>query len=264
MFCGFNLKLKEQDILLINHYYNVGKELFDKQKKDIKSSLNKYILEDGSLDESKIEEDWFPSIEADVFLSHSHKDEKLVISFAGWLYELYGIESFIDSCLWGYSDDLLKLIDQKYCVLKRKENGDIDTYNYEKRNRSTANVHLILSTALMKMIDNIEALIFINTPNSLNIENDIQENYTLSPWIYNELLISRVIRHKNLSEYRSILEHSATFSELEVRYKVKTNHLYNLSMSELRDLRIYNTTKVPYKILDKLYKSKGILNGKQN
>ena len=166
--------------------------------------------------------------------------------------------------MWGYSDELLKLIDKNYCVLKRKENGDIDTYNYDKRNRSTANVHLILSTALMKMIDNTETLIFINTPNSLNIVNDIQENYTSSPWIYNELLISKVIRQKNLSEHRYKLGHSATFSELEVRYEVKTNHLYDLSMNELRDLGIYNTTKDPYKTLDKLYKSKEILNGKQN
>lgn len=43
---------------------------------------------------------WFPQIKADVFISHSHSDEKLAIIFAGWLYNAFGLTAFIDSCVW--------------------------------------------------------------------------------------------------------------------------------------------------------------------
>lgn len=52
---------------------------------------------------------WFPKINADIFLSHSHKDEKLIIAFAGWLKDTFNLDVFIDSCIWGYSNDLQKL-----------------------------------------------------------------------------------------------------------------------------------------------------------
>lgn len=76
-------------------------------KYTVRQNLNKYLLQDGSLDATAIEEDWFPEIKANVFLSHSHADEKAVISFANYLYQEYGITSFIDSIVWGYADDLL-------------------------------------------------------------------------------------------------------------------------------------------------------------
>ncbi len=37
------------------------------------------------LEISQVEKAWFHNIEADIFLSHSHKDEKLAIAFARWL-----------------------------------------------------------------------------------------------------------------------------------------------------------------------------------
>ncbi len=67
-----------------------------------------------------------------MFLSHSHKDEKSVIAFAGYLSSL-GIKAFVDSYIWGYSNDLLKEIDNEYCVFSRNENGSIATYDYQKK-----------------------------------------------------------------------------------------------------------------------------------
>ena len=46
-----------------------------------------------------------------IFISHSHKDINKVIAFAGWLKTNFGLEAFIDSCSWGYCDELLKIID---------------------------------------------------------------------------------------------------------------------------------------------------------
>ena len=57
----------------------------------------------------------------------------MVIALNGWLYESFGIKSFIDSSVWGYANDLLKLIDDAYCL---NLEGTNKSYNYEKRNYS--------------------------------------------------------------------------------------------------------------------------------
>lgn len=53
----------------------------------------------------------------------------------------------------GKKATLLRKIDNRYCVSSRDENGNIKTYGYGLRNKSTSNVHMILYTALMKMMD---------------------------------------------------------------------------------------------------------------
>src|SRR5690606_26606894 len=84
------------------------------------------------IDGSKLQADWFPNIEADIFISHSHRDKDLAIALSEYLYQNFDLNVFIDSCIWGYSDEHLKIIDDKYCL-----NSDQTTYNYSKRNYST-------------------------------------------------------------------------------------------------------------------------------
>ena len=163
MFVGFNATINETDIVAPG-FFQHGIELYNKQKKKAKEILENYTLSNGVLDASRIENDWFPSISADVFISHAHKDRDLAISLAGWFSELFGIQSFIDSCVWGHMDDLLSAIDETYCVSQKNSDGSVLYYDYLKRNQSTAHVHMILNTALHKMIDKTECLIFLNTP----------------------------------------------------------------------------------------------------
>ena len=132
--------------------------------------MERYLSPCGELKASEIEKDWFPEIKADVFWSHSHKDEKDVIALAGFLNNL-GLTTFIDSCVWGYADDLLKQIDDTYCISKKSSDDLIDFYSYQKRNQSTTHVHMLLNGALMKMMDNTECLIFLDTPNSLKMQD---------------------------------------------------------------------------------------------
>lgn len=165
MFTGFNVQIEDKK--KFGEYHDVGSDIYKKQIQIISTSLEKYINPDGSLNEMRIEDDWFPEVKAHVFLSHSHNDIDFVKSFAGWLNKKFGIIAFIDSSVWGNSDDLLKSIDNKFCVSSRDDNGAIETYAYKLRNKSTSNVYMILYTALMKMIDNTECLMFINTPSSL-------------------------------------------------------------------------------------------------
>ena len=84
-----------------------------------KLELNKFALSQNTLDGDAIMSNWFPKIQADIFISHSHADEKYVITLAGFLNEKFGLRSFIDSCVWGYSVELLKEIDNRFCSTGR-------------------------------------------------------------------------------------------------------------------------------------------------
>ena len=116
MFAKFNLKLKKDDLMFNEKFHLIGHGMFLVQERDIHTSLDKYLSPDGRLDAAAIELDWFPSVNAQVFLSHSHKDKDAVLRFAGFLLQNYGITSFIDSTVWGYANNLLKQIDDMYCV----------------------------------------------------------------------------------------------------------------------------------------------------
>lgn len=168
MFSKFNLYLSNYQIS--DEYSRYVLDHKTKVEEKTHETLDKYLLYDGSLDAAKVEADWFPEIKAHVFLSHSHADEKVVINFAGYLYKEFGITSFIDSTVWGYADKLLKQIDEKYSVMEKDKLGK-NTYSYEKRNRTTTQVHLLLQGALAKMINQCECLIFVNTPNSMKISD---------------------------------------------------------------------------------------------
>ncbi len=84
MFAKFNLKMSEH-LLSAADYASDGNVQFVKSKTMARTALDKYLRKDGSLDAAMIESDWFPEIEADVFISHSHKDKKLAINLAGYL-----------------------------------------------------------------------------------------------------------------------------------------------------------------------------------
>lgn len=149
-------KFKLNDIVYsdFKEYESLGKEYYTKIQTDIQSSLKEFIGIDGVIDGTKLQESWFPTRQKfSVFLSHSHADEKLAVSIAGFLKKELNLNTFIDSCLWGYSNDLLREIDEKYC---RHSNGT--SFDYDKRNYSTSHVHMMLSIALSRMIDKCESV----------------------------------------------------------------------------------------------------------
>ncbi len=260
MYQGFNLKIIHDYSLeqILSNYLSSNK--LQNITKIIVNDIKKYVINQ-EIDAKKIEDDWFPEVKADVFISHSHKDEKLAMFLADWLNEYFGISSFIDSCVWGYANELLKQIDNKYCVLNKSENGHI-TYNYDKRNTSTAHVHTILCMALQKMIDKTECLFFLNTPNSLKLDNISQEGITNSCWIYNEILFSSIVRRREPSRYLS--KKTAAFSESveTFKYTLDLNHLIDINEDDLCEWMKKSSYTDGAKNLDILYemiKAKRIL-----
>lgn len=261
MFAGFNVKIDNPQIYF-PHFYEHGIGMYEEQKRQVRERLKNYALDGEIISASRLEEDWFPSIDANVFISHSHRDQETAIGLAGWLHSIFGIKSFIDSCVWGYADDLLKIIDNDFCVKTTKPDGSINTYDYKKRNQSTAHIHMILNTALHKMIDGTECLLFLNTPNSLLVDKVVNGDATASPWIYSEIMFSRMVQKRKLSEYRAHIAHDAihTFSQLKVEYNVSLDHLYKLSDVQLLSFWNYGTQKNSQKALDDLYQSLGLIN----
>ena len=155
---------------VINPCLEHGRAIYKKHEEEVHNCLAQYITEDGVINGTALKEHWFSISKKDVFISHSHDDINKVIAFAGWLHDAFGLEAFIDSCSWGYCDDLLNRIDKRYCY-KPKTN----TYDYDLRNYTTSHVHMMLSTALTEMIYNTECIIFFNTPQSINMASELDK-----------------------------------------------------------------------------------------
>lgn len=263
MYAGFNLHGLDDNF--ISSYKGAGEATFNIQKSQIQKELNRFILDDGSLDGSALQDDWFPSVNADIFLSHSHGDQKLTMAFAAMLKDKFGLTSFIDSCVWGYADELLKKIDDIYC---RNETNDM--YDYNQRNFSTSHVHMMLSSALRKMMDKTECIIFINTPNSITTRDAVEEKMK-SPWIYDEIVTSQVLRKKK--PVRSeVIQESRNFEKsqkrLNIVYKAELDHLTPLTTEDITswESQCYEDTilcsisnRPKQHALDSLYRNKGLL-----
>ncbi len=249
MFVSFDTKIENKE--MFNDYLELGKNTFSQDQKNVHDALDKYLLNDDVIDGDAIRRDWFPTIASDIFISHSHLDEDYVIAFAGWLKKNFKLKVFVDSCIWGYSNELLKVIDDKYCK------NDCTTYSYEKRNISTSHVHMMLNVALMKMMDKCECVFFVNTSNSLPIVDNIKKTEsTLSPWIYSEVEITKYLRQQSPQrkgyQCPTNTEFTLEHSELKIQYKINKTHMKKIND---KSLEVWLTSCSKYEHpLDTLYK----------
>jgi len=263
MYRGFNLKISEYDIS--HKYYLIGKANQELESITITNAFEKYFVKNSFLDGSKIMNEWFPIKEGHVFLSHSHQDLDLALSIAGLLKDKFNLDVFVDSTVWLNSNDLLKIIDDKFC-----KNIDGVNYSYQKRNFSTSHVHNMLMSSLNRMIDNCEALFFLNTPNSLYVGNSINQQ-TFSPWIFSEIETSRLINKKtpprllkrtkvfsNILQ-KSVLLNESTSPSLQIAYETDLKHLNTLNNWDF-DSWVNSNFHRPEDALDGLYKENQLKN----
>lgn len=238
MYKGYNLKLNSNKIF--DGYNSEGKKLYDDYRLQIRNSLANnpkemlelYTNSDGSLDGQRIQEDWFPKVNADIFISHSHMDSSLAINLSGWLYKEFKLKAFIDSCVWKYFFDLQNELDDRYCKIKEDENGKL--YNYSEVLYSSSHVHMMLAAALQHMIDYTECVFFLNTPNSIEISDTI--NQTTSPWIFMEVTTAQIIEKKNPIRKGIAMDQYFSMNEREnlvIKEPVDLSNFFPLSQSDL-------------------------------
>ena len=185
-----SLQIKDFSNFKSSHVTPTEIKDFKKRKESTFIELKKYLLDEKNLLSAElIQEHLFPQVKVDIFLSHAHADEDKVIALAICL-EKIGFKTFVDSCIWGNARDLLKVIDNEYCG---HSNGK--SYSYEARNFSTANVYMILNTALHRMIEKAELFILLGTENSTSLSQNIERQESLvSPWIFSELTFVNQVR----------------------------------------------------------------------
>ena len=258
MYRGFSLNIENDSLFnkhlivilkqnnnqnLLNNYLRVDfdyRKLYDRinpnYKSTINTKINDFINDNKEINLTDIGENWFPNIEADVFISHSHKDEKLAIKLALWLHYCFGIKAFIDSTVWGYSRDLLYKI-----INNRAYNYFFDypnSYNFDETLNINSHIDMLLSMALTKMIDKCECLIFLNTPNSISRENTMEITY--SPWIYHEIGVSKVIKRtkpNRLQNKYGLVYFSKSAENVIPFLETDTSHLFKLDENILNSWR---------------------------
>lgn len=244
MYRAFDLKVTNKEIEDVVKYNsteqiklwnNIGWQC-KQEFKDEYNYLLKNYLNDGTINGTKLIKEVFDKNNYDVFLSYSHNDEKLVLTIAGMLIEQFNLNVFVDTFYWGSADDLLKEIDDIKC-----KNSD-GTYDYQKRNITTSHVHAMLTSAIMQVMDLSEIVIFVNTNNSVPVlENTLsgKKEYTFSPWIYEEVLLTELLREKKWFEHRL-----STFNErmeykkeqdFEIAYELPKNNMINIDVDDIHE-----------------------------
>lgn len=248
MFTGFDLKIDKsffqtQKSFSYEHYVRIGKGHSKVQQIKYKQSIEEFIFND-SIDGTKVQNEWFPLVKADVFISHSHKDRELAEALAGWIHETFDqkINCFIDANVWGFQDELLNRMNNDLSNKRTLSDGTL--YDYQSCNEVAKHVNIMLSIALQKMIDKTETVIFLNTENSIQITDGNEMSQTYSPWLYTELVCSQIVRKKPLIAYRDYsLIHKSIYENTEIQmlfetaidisYSVSLQHLISIGHSEL-------------------------------
>lgn len=155
-------------------------------------ALEQYLKgRDNLLDAETVQQQLFPTVKADVFLSHASGDRQQVMQLAVMLEQL-GLTVFVDSCVWGNVYTLLNEVDDQF---SRKKDAP-GTYHYRKVTRTAASVYMILNAALQRMIDGCELFLYLDTA-TVRIEDYVEDaSYIGSPWVFSELMFARHVMRR--------------------------------------------------------------------
>lgn len=244
---GFNLTLNTQYYPVNDYAIRTYKDTNRQHIQDLADVL----IDNDTLDASLIIKKLFPTVNADIFLSHSSKDIDQAIQISEDL-RACGIIVFIDSLIWGSVYDLLKAVDNKYCL-----KSDQQTYDYDLRNQTTAHLHMALSSALQHMIDETETILFMNTDQSISLKHSINgDQKTLSPWIHMELSFSSLVRRRSrrVENKRSGVALDHAMESLNVAHDAPTDHLTKITEDQFNSWM--RSAKIDgRKALDRLYQN---------
>lgn len=204
-------------------------------------AVGNFVDADGVLNGTEIIDEWFPEGDFDIFISHSHADEKMALALSHYLKEQMGLTCFIDSVVWGYSDTALRELDDKYCIKLGSSGGK--AYCYDRRNVTTTHVHNMLSVSLARMMDRCECILFLNSDNSLESKATIADSAgdrTNSPWLYSEINLCGILQRNVPSRHLvkgeagiEVLEARTAAHLPKIRYDVDIEHMTRLKLDDI-------------------------------
>lgn len=227
MYRGFNLLNINENFFGNDYekYRNYGLACCSRFSKLANKSLKDYVRKENNLiDASALQEAWFPVFanKFDVFISHSHNDQNLAYALAGWLMQEMKLNCFVDGAIWGSADSLLYELD-----LFRQSNSVY--FDYKERNLTNSQIHALLIDSIMQMIKDCECLFFLYTSNSIPINGE-----SLSPWLFLEVGISRVIeKMPNIERRKSLSHKKIALESAECIFPMSLSHLIELNVKDL-------------------------------
>lgn len=193
--------------------------------------------EDNLLDAQAIAAHLFATEPVDVFLSHAHADHDAVVALAVTL-ERLGLRVFVDACVWGDVYALLLKVDQARAGIP----GEPGVFNYTRATRNAANMYMILSVALQRMIDQSELLLFLDS-SAVRVQDYVEgEAYIGSPWIFAELMFAQMVARRprlsgigteNLSEALARNEAGATAPMVRYRLPESSHTMPSATLKRL-------------------------------
>ncbi len=260
MFVPFKIRKSTIDAVCSGYEYDTK---FITQK--LKTNINLETIKQHFINGTKLQEEWFPTkcydSQFQVFISHAHKDFEFVSSLAGFLYQEYGLHSFIDSVYWGYVAELLRDLNKYYSSYVK---DGVEYYDYHTGNFLSANVHIMLTNALMRMMDACECLIFVDSDNSMKYR--LKQTTTPSPWIFEEIGFSQCLRINIPSRYKNKVTVSLNESQNQSTIRMfsakqeprRANFDYQINLKDFKeltqlDLVTYKGKLYDNKLLDEWY-----------
>jgi len=167
---------------------------FERRGKQPLVDLGAYLQgEDNLLDADTVQQQLFPTVHADVFLSHASGDRQQVMQLAVAL-ERLGLTVFVDSCVWGNVYALLQEVDDRFSA--RGSAPGTYHYHYHRLTRTTASVYMILNAALQRMIDGCELFLYLET-DAVRVADYVGDTrYIGSPWVFAELMFARHVARR--------------------------------------------------------------------
>lgn len=238
-------------------YASIGE---DPEKYTRRAQLRQYLAStNGLIDGKALKEVLFPKGKYHIFLSHSHGDLQIAQYLKAWFNINCSLKCFIDADVWGNAYDFIKELDNKYS--KTAAGG----YDYDSCKQTTAHVYSMLTMALFEAIDEIECPVFIESANSVTLEEGIKRS-TLSPWIYEEVGYMGKLPHKlppripkmryfSVERESVMLNEAAITDSLQMTHPLDVSGFKSIDKADLANMRCYNREEA----LNVLYKRKMLL-----
>ncbi|MGQ3012114.1 MAG: hypothetical protein ACT6QS_00255 [Flavobacteriales bacterium] len=251
MYRGFNLKT-ELINGIVDQYRTYGLSTQEKYKENILSKFRKVVENSHQLDAAEIESLFFPQIDADIFISHSHRNANEVMALAGFLNQEFDLKVFVDSCIWESAKTLQRILDNTFSWTDYEKK----VYSYDAVGKSSSHAHMMLSVALSKMLNTTECIFFYNKPESITPYGE--SDSTTSPWIYTEIALTHILPKKiperRLHLYTKLMSERRSINEsFDFFYPVDLSHFATINDQTFKKWIHKSSSLSPMEVLDALY-----------